>query len=122
MLRWISYYDLLSFPKSREALFSDDYGAFLDIMHEVGFDIDKPIVAQDVYVRSYVDLSVQFGRFIGAERSDKEWVGSPYCTLENKIYLANERDTSLGTELALMSRVYNHTGELIRYLEEWHKV
>ena len=122
MIRWISYYDLLSFPKSREAILNDDYGAFLDVMYEIGFDIDSPIVPQDVYVRSLLDRSIQYGRFIGKERSCPEWLESPYCTLDNRIYLAYEKDNSLGIELEYMSRNYNFTGELCKYLEDWHKV
>ena len=119
MIRWISLYDLLSFPESSDIVHNSDFIAFYQLMHDIGFDINEEIEYQDLYVRALVDNSIQLGRFVGIERKDDEWRDGGYCTFENRLEIAGKKDLSLQRELMKMSIESNFTGQLQQYLEDY---
>ena len=118
-VRWISGFDLLSFKEAKDIVTSEDYTKFYDLMYDIGFDINKDFEFEEKYCRSMLDHKVIcLGRWVGVERIDKEWVGSPYCTLENRIEMAGTRDGSLMLEMSAMCNVPNFTGMLVKSLED----
>lgn len=116
-IRYISLYDLLSFDESKEIVKNNDFSGFYKLLHDVGFDINSEIEFQDVYCRSMIDHRIIcLGRWVGFERSDREWLESEYCTLNNRIMIAGRKDLHLMLEMERMMRTANFTGMIIDHM------
>ena len=116
--RWVSLYDLLHIPKAKEAALSEDYAALYDLFHELGIDINQEIEWQDVNCRSMIDNSICFGRWVGEERTDQEWLDSRECTFENRKEQAGKKDIHLRIIMERMSEYPNFTRMAMKHMEE----
>lgn len=104
MQREISLYDLMEFEKSRKVIVEGDYSGFYDILFELGVDIDEQIDTQDCLHRPLTSGNVvKYGtRWVGVERSDKEWMESEWCTRENKLRVMGRKDPEFVRDLEKM--------------------
>jgi hypothetical protein len=118
-IRWISAFDLMSNDEAQSLVKDENSLGFYSLLFDIGFDITRDIEWQDVYCRSVVDHNIIcYGRWVGFERLDKEWMNSPYCSFENRILSNSKKDRWLVEQLYVMSEESNFTGKLVRQLEE----
>lgn len=117
MHRCISVIDLLRHKRSRKAIYESDFMEFYNILHEIGFDINKSIEEQNVWHRAlHCNKPVLGVRWIGVERTDEEWMSSEYCTRENKMKELGKKDPSLVRELEKMSEIPKFTDRFMEFL------
>lgn len=110
-VRWVTLYDVMYHKDSREIVESRDKRKFNILLHKLGLDIYREIEFQEVYVRSVLDPKlIVFGRWIGFERDDEEWLDSPMCSLDHRIDCISLKDFWLAQDLREMSRESNWTG------------
>lgn len=119
MHRAVSVYDLMQFEKSREVLLNWDESKFLDILFEIGFDLEREIEKQVVNHRPLTTNKEFFGvRWVGEERKDKDWMESDYCTPDNKLEAIGVIDLELQRELLDMARFPQWTQRAMDYMKD----
>jgi len=119
MQRYISYYDLLSFEESKEILHTGDEGRLYELLFDIGFDINKEITVENLWHRA-MGTKKPFlgGRFVGTERTDKEWMACEWCTTENKREQLGILDVSLLRDILEMSKEGNFTAQIIEHIKD----
>jgi hypothetical protein len=118
MHRVISYEDLLSFPESKEILMDGNETRLYGLLYDIGFDINKEVEYQNCLHRPMIhNLPVEGVRIFGTERTDKEWMKSTYCTMENKLEQTGMKDVALLREMLNMMKVSNFTSEIIDHIK-----
>lgn len=76
--------------------------AFQDILHEFGMDVTSMWEVQDDVIHTTrMNKVVQCTRYVGSERTDKEWINSGYASREAK-------DKSSGSKL--LNDIYRGKG------------
>lgn len=119
MIKYVSLYDIMSFPKGAELVRNGTEEEFLDFMWAIGFDTKKPIERQEVYHRPLSSKTNEpvFGmRFVGTERNDEEWCASGMRSMDARLEEYRNNDFELFKELYQMSYHFNHTGALIGHM------
>lgn len=119
MHRVVSLFDLIQIEKSREAFINNDMTLWYEILHELGFDINRDILEQKCLHRPLSTNEPFFGiRWIGTERKDEEWLSSPYCTRENKLEVIGIKDLEFQKDLLDMSRYPQWTQRAMEHMKD----
>lgn len=118
MLRWISVTDLISFPDSKKIVLEGDEDKFAELLHDIGFDIEKGYEFEECLHRPMVFKGVDkqpiMGwRIVGTERRDNQWMMSGYASMENRLEKVGEKDVSLLKDMLDMSKQTNFTAMMI---------
>lgn len=101
--RAISFWDLMCYEESKNAIKEGDEEKIKDILYNLGMDTDIPYVIEECYHRPLKrkDNTPWFGpRFVGIERQDEEYLNSGYASWEAKV--AASDDPYLRMELKRM--------------------
>lgn len=106
----LSLYDLITVTGFAEAYGSEDKDKIEEFLWTHGMDINEDYEEESVYHRPLSSKSNEpvFGvRFIGTERTDKEWIKSGCATLEACI--RSSGDLTMINDLKGMSREGNQS-------------
>lgn len=117
MIKLFSVYDILSLPQfSHHSQFTlvekENDSAIGEALFPVGLDNNKDI---EVFACKHrrVDGSMAVGYvYSGFERKDKEWMDSPYCSMDARIDA--QKDGDLKAELIRLS----HTSGIMQFKED----
>ena len=119
MIKYISLYDIMNSPEGATLVRNGTEEDFLQFLHAIGFDTNKPVERQEVYHRPITAKTNQpvFGmRFVGTERSDDEWRKSGAWSLDARMEEYRNNDFELYKEMYKSSYHFNHTGALIQHM------
>lgn len=125
MHRIISTFDLFSFDESTNILLEvSEQGTVTDellsLLFTLGMDIKEEIFYECVlHYPLSMNTPVEGGRFVGKERSDKEWMESEYCTIENRLERVGIKDRGLQKEMMNLYNYPNYTGMIVNHLESY---
>lgn len=68
-----------------QSLYQEHPSKFREYLHELGADINKPMLMQNKKHRSEEDLKVYTGtRWVCEERQDEDWINSGYASQQAK--------------------------------------
>lgn len=119
----ISLYDLMQNLQANRAIKEQDTKALESILYSIGFDVALGwsfTESIEHRPRSMKNNSTWFGPMIeGFELSTKEWLSSGWASEEAIIGYC--RDPHLRSELIVLSRQANHTGNLIDDMKKQSK-
>lgn len=112
--KWVSrvdlYYALGYTPEGEE---------LLDCLHSLGIDVTgHPVVEQTIWHRPITagnNQPVLAVRWIGLERTDKEWLTLGMASIEVRASMS--KFTDLRDVVRVMGKESNHTGELITHMK-----
>jgi len=117
--RAISMEDLRAVPEAYKVFMEGSHQDFMDLLYSIGFDTKKDIEVETVFHRPMVhSREVACPRWIGEERSDPEWMASPYCTLENKLVQIGKKDVTFQKELVEMGTFPNYTAMFVDHIKD----
>jgi hypothetical protein len=119
MIKWLSLYDIMNSPEGAALVRDGTEEQFLEFMHAIGFDTNKPIERQECYHRPFTRKTNDpvFGmRFVGTERNDDAWRKSGMWSLDARLEEYRATDFDLYQEMYRMNYHFNHTGALIGHM------
>lgn len=130
-IRTISMEDIKFVPEAFEILVASSKQtdvekgktAFMEMLHDIGFDIERGVEMEVVKHRPMVhQKEVECPRWVGHERRDPEWMNSKHCTQENRLEVIGCTDLAFQKELVQMGQMPNFTAMFISHIQGVSKV